>query len=181
MSTGYQISDQFVTHFITLTIVDWVDVFRRKTYRDILVESLNFCTQQKGLELFAYVIMTNHVHLIAKAGGTIALSDIIRDMKKYTARRTLEAIEKEPESRREWLLHRFKHNAAQHQRNSTYQVWTHENHAVEIISKEFFFQKSKYIHENPVRAGWVDVAEDYVYSSAYQLAGRGNKIHLAQW
>jgi len=77
------------------------------------------------------------------------------------------------------LLNRFAFNAAQHSRNSNYQIWTHENRAIEISSQQFFEQKNNYIVQNPLRAGWVDKAEDYEYSSAYELCGRGSKINIA--
>lgn len=165
MNTGYQIRDQFAAHFITSAIVDWVDVFTRKVYRDIVINSLNFCVQNKALKVYGYVIMTNHIHLIIQSENGI-LSDTIRDFKKFTATQILETIRKEPESRREWLLHRFEWNAAQNKRSSDYQLWTHENHPEEIRSLKFFNQKLNYIHENPVRAGWVELPEEYVYSSA---------------
>jgi REP element-mobilizing transposase RayT len=168
MSTGYQIDDQYGMYFLTFTVVDWVDIFTRKSYRDIIVDSLNYCIKEKQLCVYGYVVMTNHVHLIAqsKAGK---LSDTIRDFKKFTARKILDTIVSEPESRREWLLHRFEWNASQHERNNRYQVWTHENHAVSITSEKFFRQKMEYIHQNPVRAGWVEREEDYIYSSAKAL------------
>jgi REP element-mobilizing transposase RayT len=78
MSTGYQIYDQRATYFITCTIVDWVDVFTRNIYRDIVIDSLKFCIEQKGLRVYGYVIMTNHVHMIV-ASSTGKLSDTIRD------------------------------------------------------------------------------------------------------
>jgi REP element-mobilizing transposase RayT len=153
MSSGYQIRDQFAAHFITPAIVDWVDIFTRKIYRDIVVDSLNFCISHKALNVYGYVIMTNHLHLIVKSeNGT--LSNTIRDFKKFTSAQLLEAIMKEPESRREWMLHRFEWNAAQNKRSSDNQVWTHENHPEEIYSLKFFNQKLNYIHQNPVRAGW---------------------------
>lgn len=181
MSTGYQIYNQKATYFVTFTIVDWVDLLSRKVYRDIVIESLRYCVLHKGLNVFSYVIMTNHVHLIIQSGAEYSLSDIIRDFKKFTSKQFLEIIKKEPESRREWLLNRFAFNAAQHSRNSNYQVWTHENHAIEIKSRHFFEQKNNYIVQNPVRAGWVDNADDYVYSSAYELCGRGDKIEVKLW
>lgn len=181
MSTGYQIYNQQATHFVTFTIVDWVDLLSRKVYRDIVMDSLRYCSEQKGLIIYSYVIMTNHLHLIIQSNGQHALSDIIRDFKKFTAKQFLEAIIKEPESRRDWLLNRFKFNASLHSRNSNYQVWTQENHAIEINSNAFFEQKNNYILQNPIRAGWVDKAEDYVYCSAYELSGRGNKITLCAW
>ena len=181
MSTGYQVYNQQATYFVTFTIVDWVDLLSRKVYRDIVMDSLQFCIVEKGLKVYSYVVMTNHIHLIIQSNGSNSLSDIIRDFKKFTSKQFIETIVKEPESRREWLLNRFKFNAAQHSRNSNYQVWTHENHAIEISSNQFFEQKNNYIVQNPVRAGWVEKAEDYIYSSAYELCGRGNKIAIAQW
>ena len=183
MSTGYRIEDQYATHFLTPTIVDWVDVFTRKNYRDIVISSLAYCVKEKGLVVYSYVIMTNHLHLLVRSAPG-KLSDTIRDFKKYTAGAILELIRNkaEPESRREWMLHRFEWNAAQNQRSSDSQLWTHENHAEAIISEKFFNQKLKYIHENPVRAGWVEQPEDYVYSSAKTvLLGTPGPIPISDW
>lgn len=181
MSTGYQIDDQFAIYFITPTIVDWVDVFTRNVYRDIVVDSLNFCIQKKSLVVYGYVIMTNHLHLIIRsANGT--LSDTIRDFKKFTAVQLLDAIKNEPESRREWMMHRFAWNAAQHSRNTNVQFWTHENRPEIIFTEKFFLQKLNYLHENPVRAGWVRRAEDYVYSSAHALLhNKPGLVQLTDW
>ena len=181
MSTGYRIDDQYVMYFLTFTIVDWVDIFSRKSYRDIVIESLDFCIKTKGLKVYGYVVMTNHIHLIAHSPDG-RLSDIVRDFKKFTARKILETVMHEPESRREWLLHRFQWNAAQNERSSDHQVWTHENHAASITSEKFFRQKLNYIHQNPVRAGWVEREEDYVYSSAKALyTDTKSAIELSYW
>ncbi len=181
MSTGYQIQDQYATHFLTPTIVDWVDVFTRKTYRDLVIQSLTYCVRNKGLILYGYVIMTNHLHVIVRSEPG-KLSDTMRDFKKFTANAILEAIKKEPESRRDWILHRFEWNAAQNKRSSDNQMWTHENHAEVILSRKFFDQKLNYIHENPVRAGWVERPEDYLYSSAKSLLlNTQGQIQLADW
>ena len=64
---GHKIKNQDALHFITITVVGWVDVFTRMQYKDIIIESLKFCVQNKGLKLYAYVIMTNHLHLIVSA------------------------------------------------------------------------------------------------------------------
>ena len=125
MSIGYQIYNQHAVYFLTFTIVDWVDIFTRKVYKDIIIDSLNFCQKNKELKIFGYVIMSNHLHLIVQAIGEIPLSDIIRDFKKYTANNIIKSIETANESRREWILHRFKFNASLNKRNSHYQVWTH--------------------------------------------------------
>ena len=80
-------------NYLTLTVVDWADVFTRKECRDILIESLRHCQEQKGLEIFAYVGMSNHIHLVARATqeGT-TLSDILRDLKKYTSSKIISWI-----------------------------------------------------------------------------------------
>jgi REP element-mobilizing transposase RayT len=169
MGTGYQVYDQHGMYFLTFTIVDWVDIFSRKRYRDIITENLAYCIREKGLMIYSYVIMTNHVHIIMKS-ATGKLSDTIRDFKKYTSRKLIESIKEEPESRREWMLHRFAWAADHSTTNTNYQVWTHENHAIEIKTIEFFAGKRDYIHMNPVRAGWVQHPEDFVYSSAYAEA-----------
>ena len=172
MSQGYQIYDPAATYFLTLQVVDWVDVFTRRSYRDVVVESLAFCRQQKGLEVFAYVVMSNHLHLLVRARDG-NLSDVLRDFKKFTARRILEEIKHSgAESRRDWMLKRFEFAAQRHVRNATLQFWTHENHAVAVVTPEFMRQKMDYIHLNPVRAGWVDEPHEYRYSSARNYAGR---------
>ena len=165
MSFGYQITNQYGIHFMTFTIVDWVDIFSRKSYREIIMDSIKYCIKEKGLQVYGFVIMTNHVHLIIRAvNGN--LSDVVRDMKKFTSVKIIETIHKEPESRREWLLHRFEWNANPNNGNKYYQVWTHENHAEEIYTEDFFNTKLNYIHMNPVRSGWVEQPEHYLYSSA---------------
>lgn len=110
------------------------------------------------------------MHLIARAEGN-GLSAVMRDFKKFTAVEMLKAIKQEPESRREWMLHRFGWNGALRSTNEQYQVWTHDNHAVEIHSEDFMRQKLHYTHDNPVRAGWVEKAEDWLYSSARAYMG----------
>jgi REP element-mobilizing transposase RayT len=181
MTTGFQIREQYATHFLTHSIVDWVDVFSRKNYRDIVIESLDYCVKNKGLKLYAYVIMTNHIHLIARS-ETGKLSDTIRDYKKFTANAILDAIKAEPESRREWMLHRFSWNAAHTTRNRSFQVWTHDNHPETVYSQDFFNQKLNYIHQNPVRAGWVELPEEYLYSSAKAIIKKiPGPIQLEDW
>jgi REP element-mobilizing transposase RayT len=155
MSTGYQIKDQTCAHFLTLQIVAWVDIFTRKVYKDILVDALNYCTQHKGLIIFEYVIMSNHLHIIAQSSHD-NLSGIVRDFKSYTSKEMLKYIQSGKESRDKWMLAIFKSAAIKHKRNAVYQVWTHENHAIEIYSASFFEKKLDYIHSNPVKSGIVE-------------------------
>ena len=104
---GYKIRDQHGLYFLTFTIVGWIDLFSRQIYRDIFIKNMKHCQQNKQLSIGAYVIMTNHVHLIwqSKSGK---LSDTLRDFKSFCTKEFIQAIEKENESRKDWLLHMFR-------------------------------------------------------------------------
>lgn len=170
MSTGYKIEEQDGIYYLTFQIVRWIDLFTRPVYRDIVIDSLRFCQSNEGLAIYAYVIMSNHIHLLVQS-EKVPLSNTIREFKSFTARKLLDTIDMEAESRRDWILNLFEFAAKQHKRNEKYQVWTHENHAELIYSEKFMEQKINYIHQNPVRAGIVSKAEDYIYSSASAYTG----------
>jgi REP element-mobilizing transposase RayT len=110
MSEKYKVIDSKAPTFITITVVDWVDLFTRPVYCNILDESLNYCIKEKGLSVHAYVYMTSHIHLIVTAFDG-ELQNIIRDFKKFTSKKLIEAIRQHPESRREWLLQKFNFEA----------------------------------------------------------------------
>jgi REP element-mobilizing transposase RayT len=174
MSRPYSIQDASKAHFITATVVDWMDVFTRKAYCDIVEENLNFYIKNKGLIVYGYVIMSNHLHAILQAEN-LDLSEVLRDFKKFTAKQILNKIQTETESRREWMLERFKKAAQTHHRNRTYQFWRYGNHAEEIFSETFLWSKLDYIHFNPVKAGIVKRPRDYLCSSARNyIEGKGN-------
>ena len=174
---GYKIRDQSATHFLTFSIMGWIDIFSRQVYRDIILDSFTFCRQKKSLEIGAYVIMSNHIHTIWTARLN-NLSDIIRDFKTYTSKAITRSINTEPESRRDWLNYMFSYYAQHKAANTYFKVWTNNNHPEEIYSPDFMHTKLNYIHENPVRAGLVFKAEDYVYSSAGDYAGRKGLIDI---
>jgi len=164
MSTGYQILNQHLTHFLTFQVIDWIDVFTRKIYRDIITDSLTYCRTAKGLKVWAYVIMSNHVHVLFEASKS-NLSDVVRDFKRHTASQILKAIKESNESRKDWMIKRFEFAARSNKRTNDIQFWTHENHAIEIYSHKFLCQKMAYIHNNPVRAGLVLNPSEWMYSS----------------
>ena len=83
---NYKIAKGEDIYFLTFTIVGWVDIFTRKIYRDIVLESFRYCQENKGLDLFAYVIMSNHIHLIARSRDG-DLSAVVRDFKRYTSQK----------------------------------------------------------------------------------------------
>lgn len=163
---GYKIRNQAAIHFITFAVVEWVDVFTRKDYRDIFLDSIRYCQKEKNLQVHSWCIMSNHVHFIVSANNN-NLSDVLRDFKKFTSKQIIKAItENKHESRREWMLDIFKKAGITNSRNSEYQFWRQDNQPMELYSAAFVFQKTNYIHQNPVEADIVEKADEYLYSSA---------------
>ena len=153
-------------YFLTLTIVNWIDVFTRNNHRDAVISSLKYCQKEKGLIIFAYCIMSNHMHIIANAEEPFLLKDTIRDFKKFTSKKIIAQIQNETESRREWMLKLFEDEAEPSKRHKYYKFWQEGNHAIELFSEKFVWDKINYIHNNPVEAGLVKQAHEWVYSSA---------------
>jgi REP element-mobilizing transposase RayT len=168
MSRKYKFNNPEGLYFVTFATEGWTDVFTRNENKNILVDNLAFCQKHKGLELFAWCIMTNHVHLMARAIDGHLLQDILRDFKKFTAKAILKAIdENNRESRKEWLLKQFASSEGN-------RFWRSDNKPIELWSNAVIDQKLNYIHQNPVEEGLVFKAEDYVYSSANDYAsGKG--------
>ncbi|MBK9059760.1 MAG: transposase [Flavobacteriales bacterium] len=179
MSRSYKFHDPEGTYFISFATVEWVDVFTRREYKDMVVESLRHCQEKKGLLLYAWVIMSNHVHLIAAAAGGHALPDILRDLKKFTSSQILKAlVENGQESRKAWMLPIFAKAGAANPNNTHYQLWRQDNRPIQLITAEVIIQKLNYLHDNPVVEGYVEQAEDYVYSSAPAIAGKPGLLKL---
>ena len=177
MSTGYQITEQNTLHFVTFTIVDWVDLFTRKLYRDIIIDAFNFHIKNRGLDVYGYVIMSNHVHaMLHQPDGN--LFDTIRDFRKYTARKIIEAVKQEPESRREWMLENFRKAAAAHPKSGEFKFWQDGYHPVELYSAEFTKQKLNYIHNNPVEELLVQYPWEYMFSSARNYADMDSLLEV---
>jgi len=153
-------------------MVEWVDVFTRKDYVHLVVESLQYCQKEKGLIIYGWCIMSNHVHLIVSAAEGFTLSAILRDFKKFTAYSILKAMEQNPqESRRNWMLWLFRAAGEKNSKNTKYQFWQQDNHPIALESNRFKEEKLYYLHQNPVAAGLVAEAHHYIYSSALDYAG----------
>ena len=167
MSEHLKAHKEGTLYFCTLTVVGWADVFTRKRNAEVIVDSLAYCQREKGLELFAYVLMPSHLHMIARVQQG-QLADVLRDMKSFTAKRLLELIQAEPgESRSEWLLRLFREAALGTQQNKTFMFWQKTNHPIEITHPPMLEQKVAYIHNNPVVEGLVTLPEHYAWSSAH--------------
>ncbi len=176
---GNKIINQNSIHFITSTVVGWIDVFSREDYRKIIIESLSYCKEEKGLIVYAFVIMSNHLHLVVQAKDGCQLSNIIRDFKKFTSKKIIKTIlGNSQESRSEWMLRLFKYYAKFNSSNNTYQFWQQYNKPIELVSPKWIKQKIDYIHLNPVRNGLVDSIEDYKYSSAKQYMGKEGLLEV---
>ena len=166
MSGRYKVSENDIPHFVTFTVVGWIDVFTREIYKEKLVESLKFCVLHKGLIIYAWIIMPNHIHLIISSKGK-KISEIVRDFKKYTSSQITEMIKEHPlESRKTWMLNIFSFAGKRNNSNTNYQFWKHDYHPIELDTYDKFLQRLNYLHENPVRAGLVWEAWHYKYSSA---------------
>jgi len=168
MSIKYKFSNPDALYFVTFSVIGWIDVFTRIVYKEILLDTFRYCVKEKGLVIHGYVIMSNHVHMIISRKGDNLLSDIMRDMKKFSSVRIIkEIIENPQESRKKWLLYLLAQAGKANSNNKIYQLWQQDNHPIELdLHLNLFEQKLNYIHQNPVTAGWVTEPSAYVYSSA---------------
>jgi putative transposase len=167
MSSKYKVGDNEIPHFISFSVVNWIDALTRNEYKDVIVESLKYCQKEKGMKLHAWILMSNHVHLIISCKQGFLISDCLRDLKKYTSKQIVEAIKNNPkESRKEWMIWMFERAGKKNVNNKGFQFWQQDNHPIELVTNEMLQERLDYLHENPVKAGIVYKAEDYIYSSA---------------
>ncbi len=166
MSSKYKFSDNSKLYFVSFAVVYWIDLFTRTTYCKTLLQSLTYCEQNKGLELYAYCIMPSHVHLIIGSNSQ-PLPNIMRDFKSFTSRALRKEITGNPtESRKEWMLWMMQRAADKTKHNKGFQLWQQDNHPVALLTPAVAKQKLDYLHNNPVEAGLVAKPEDWLYSSA---------------
>ena len=172
MSSKFKILSDQSLHFVTFATVQWIDVLTRPEYKDIVIESMEYCQNNKGLIVYAYVIMSNHIHLIISAKEGYKLSDILRDLKKYTSKKIINEIENnDRESRKKWILWLFFSSGKRNSNNERYQVWQQDNRPIELSDNNMIDQRLDYVHNNPVRAGIVFESYAYKYSSAIDYCG----------
>ena len=175
---NYFITDQNAVYFLTFTVTDWIDIFTRKEYKIEIVNSLNYCIQNKGLTVFAWCLMSNHLHLVCIANNGFKLSDIIRDFKKFTSKSILKLIDEIPESRKDWLLYRFEFAGKFDNRIKKYKFWQETNHAILLDNNTLLEQRISYTHENPVRTLIVAEPHEYLFSSARDYSGEKGYVDV---
>lgn len=179
MSTVYRFTDSEIPHFITMTLVEWIDLFNREKYKEILIDNLKYCVAHKGLVIHAYVIMSNHVHMVVSSNSEQKLSQVIRDFKRYTAKVIYETLRMDKhESRKNWMLWILEAQGEKSSTNEHMKVWRHENHPVPLDTGNMLEQRIEYIHMNPVRAGICSAPEYYIYSSASAYAGERGPLDV---
>jgi putative transposase len=159
-------------YFITTSAVQRAHVFRRDAIKRILVDSLNTGRILGQYELFVFVIMPNHVHIIVRCLGNYELGDIVREFKKAAANLIIRHYE--AESNQETLA--FFAAAVKSGQRQEHAVWEDEYQAKDVFSPDFLREKMEYIHHNLLQPHWrlAEKAEDYVWSSArfYATGGR---------
>ncbi len=159
MRSRYKHLDDRV-HFVTSTIVDWIPVFTSKKYFTILIDTVKHLQKEKGIKVYAYVILDNHFHFILSCDD---LSNTMRSLKRFTANKIIQELKDENKTD---ILEKFRKQKRTYKANSTYQVWQEGFHPKLISTEDMLAQKIDYIHQNPIRKGLVKKITDWEYSSA---------------
>ncbi len=172
----YKILENTQPHFLTCTVVDWLPVFARPALAEIVLSSLQFLQDNNRIVLYSYVLMENHLHLIASSAD---LKKEIGDFKSYTARTIIDELDKE---RAVGLLRQLQLAKLPHKKDRFHQFWQEGSHPQLIQGDEMMRQKIEYIHNNPVRKGYVDDPVHWRYSSARNYAGLNGLINVTtEW
>jgi REP element-mobilizing transposase RayT len=159
-------------YFITATTVNWLPLFSNQDIAAILLDSLNFLITQHRLDLYAYVIMENHIHLIASAEN---IAKEIANLKSFTARKSIDYYQVQ---QNQAILKQLAFYKLDHKVDRDYQFWQEGVHPEQIKDEVMLRQKVDYIHYNPVRRGYVDLPEHWRYSSARVYAGQHGLLPL---
>ncbi|WP_027420984.1 REP-associated tyrosine transposase [Crocinitomix catalasitica] len=172
MSRNYKFHNPEAAYFVSFSVIEWLEVFKKNVYKNILLDSLRYCQKEKNMEIYAWCIMTNHVHLIFRSIGDEKPEQILGDFKKFTSKKIVRSIIENPaENRKKYLLERFLLAGTKSSNVNMYQFWQHDNNPIEVFSNKVITEKINYIHYNPVESGLVFRPEDYAYSSAKDYSG----------
>jgi putative transposase len=174
--TRYRAYDDAYPHFLTCTVVGWLPVFTRPDAAEIVFNSWRFLADAGRLKIFGYVILENHLHLIA---SSTALSDQIAAFKSFTARQILDHLRSRGE---EAILDQLRWFREKHKTDRWQQFWQEGSHPQQINGDEMMLQKLEYIHNNPVRRGYVSLPEHWRYSSASNYLGQNSVFPvMTEW
>ncbi|WP_044410525.1 REP-associated tyrosine transposase [Thiomicrospira microaerophila] len=169
----YQVVDKRLPHFVTCTVLHWIPVFTRPETVEIVLDSLRFL-QSEGLIVFGYVILENHIHMVVQS------DDLARDMarfKQFTAKQCLALLQ---QKQVKTLLDQFAFYKKAHKSERNFQFWQEGYHPEWVQNDAMMRQKLEYIHQNPVKRGYVDLAEHWRYSSARNYAGQPSLLDVVR-
>jgi REP element-mobilizing transposase RayT len=178
MSEKYKTTDKQAAYFVTFTIVDWVNVLQDDAYKMILINAIKFYQEKRSLIVYAYCIMKNHVHMIVQSNGLETVSEILRDLKKYSAKEIIKKLQSENTKVSEEYLMVFQKAAENLKRIKNYKVWQDGNRPMILYSNKFIWQKLSYIHNNAVETGDVLHAHEYMFSSARNYAELSSHLNV---
>ena len=165
--------EQRTCYYLTFNVVEWIDIFVRPVFKQIIVESLNHFIEKKGLTVYAWCLMSNHLHLVAQTRHGFGLLQLADEFKKFTTKIILEDIDAEPEVRRKWMMKKFEEASKAMKHLDKFQVWQAPVNSayIDISDADAFDEQVEFIHKNPVRDRIVAHAEDYLHSSARDYFG----------
>lgn len=174
-------SGQHSCQYLTFNVVEWIDIFVRPVFKQIIVESLNHFIEKKGLTVYAWCLMTNHLHLMAQTKQVSGLSTVADDFKKFTTKIILEDIVAEPEIRRKWVMKKFEEASTAMKLLDKFQVWQAPVNSVyiDLRDEDMVNEQIEYIHNNPVRDRIVSHPEDYLHSSARDYVGLRGLVNVS--
>ncbi len=172
----YRVAEEGAPHFLTFTVLEWLPVFTRPETVSILLEAFTFRQQEPEFRLYGYVILENHLHCIVQAPE---LAKQIRELKSYTARKIIDYLQEKQVSQ---LLAKLAYYKKAHKTDREYQLWQEGSHPQWLQNEAMLVEKLQYIHDNPVKRGYVDNPEDWRYSSARNYLGGDGLIPVyTQW
>ena len=170
--TRYRFSEDYHPHFMTNTVVAWLPVFSYPAFAEVILSSWRFLQKEREIDLLACVIMENHLHWIAVGPQ---LGKRVGEFKSFTATTIIKQMQ---ERRYKTLLQELQYFKLRHKVDQTHQLWQEGSHPQIIESDEVMWQKIEYIHNNPLRRGYVDDPVYWRYSSARSYAGRPGLIDV---
>ena len=168
----YQFGEERQPHFLTATVVDWLPVFTRQETADILFSSWRYLQENQNMRLYGFVVLENHLHVVAQSNN---LPATWTRFKSYTARRIIDYLQQQ---RIEIFLQHMRSSLKARRGDRTYQFWQEGSHPQMIEGRPMLVQKLSYIHQNPVKRGYVDKPEHWRWSSARNYAGQDNLLDV---
>lgn len=178
MSRKYKFKNPAGVYFITFATVYWIDVFVRSYYFSVMAESLEYCRENKGLELFGYCILPSHVHLIIRDRNQNP-GKLFKELKTFTSKKLQHLVQENPtESRKEWLIWMMERAGRKNSNVKNKQFCQQHNKPIELWSNKGIEQKLDYVHNNPEKAGFVDEPQHWKYSCAKNYASEQGVIEI---